>query len=994
MAPEGEIPPLVALIQSNIDNLVKGLETSDALLDQFGNKIATATADVETDVAQAKLDVLNANLARFGEMSESASVRLGGSEQVSAQLTLISSQLDAFGQKNETATVQIKDNTPGGTANFIQRIVTWAVALGPALEGVAAVGLGSLTALPGLIGGVGLAAGSTLLAFKGLGPAITAWNAAAANTGQSAATAKTQVAALEGALASLSPAGRQFVGFYETELRPALNQLQQTDQGAYLPGLTKTLETALPLLQTVQPYLIQAAIGTTEWSNSVAHFLTSAQGLREVNDILSSSERAMATLGDASLDVIKALGALGSQGGPVLQGIAQSVDNAASAFLRWTQDGNSEEFLRYIESVAPEVKEDFDELAKVVRDVAEDWAPLVPLWLSSGELLLKMADGLAKVNPQLVQMVPLVLLGAKGFGAISALAETNFLTKLAGGLGMGTGGVAAEADVAATKTGVLLANLRAIAAIGVITVTFELTEKLINWAVGGTLQAIQNARDATAPGVYQQAAQDARNNLVNGVHTTSGPEGPRGLVGPGDPGGPPTSPGNGKGNAGGDPTGLYAQGVAQTTAVTAAQKAMAAAQRQALTDLNSDLTTIHKQGQAMLADLVHDTTSKNLAALTVDVNKTHQEALASMVVKLNSDFKDEQAKLSTKLTTAQKNTLDQEMSDNRALATKLEAAEKAAQKERTTLLVAAATAAALALAKTLEAQAQLALERAQIADQAITDQASTLLATAQAGAQAVTDAARTALDDSNARAQAITDAAQIAIDTAAENGLSGADLLAAQAKVSLDLTEHANHAAMAAAQATYDSAVAMNNAALATAQAAFMQAQAAANQDIASGQLTLAIAEASGNATFIANAQTALAQEQQLAADTLANASLALATAQATAAKNLADAAAALSAVQGGNAIAEAAAQANYNTALAAAQAADAAAAAASSAASSTAASSTTSSQPIQITVISQIDGKQVALVTTPLIRQQLLRTTARQTQNILGGSAGRLVPA
>ena len=55
----------------------------------------------------------------------------------------------------------------------------------------------------------------------------------------------------------------------------------------------------------------------------------------------------------------------------------------------------------------------------------------------------------------------------------------------------------------------------------------------------------------------------------------------------------------------------------------------------------------------------------------------------------------------------------------------------------------------------------------------------------------------------------------------------------------------------------------------------------------------------------------------------------------------------------------------------------------------------TSAAQPIIVQVAPQavnLDGVKVAQLIWPEIRTQSLRTTARHTQNIYGGSAGRLI--
>ena len=146
----------------------------------------------------------------------------------------------------------------------------------------------------------------------------------------------------------------------------------------------------------------------------------------------------------------------------------------------------------------------------------------------------------------------------------------------------------------------------------------------------------------------------------------------------------------------------------------------------------------------------------------------------------------------------------------------------------------------------------------------------------------------------------------------------------------------------------------------------YASAQLAATQQLAQvleGLLSATLATDTGQG----NQQIALL-EQQLATD-MGNANIALAGFQAT-----------IQQLNEANTLAQATATATTSTA--------------GSTAATAAATTPAAAAPIVVTVVTQIDGQQVALTTTPLIRQEILRTIGRQTQNVFGGSAGRLIPS
>ena len=216
------------------------------------------------------------------------------------------------------------------------------------------------------------------------------------------------------------------------------------------------------------------------------------------------------------------------------------------------------------------------------------------------------------------------------------------------------------------------------------------------------------------------------------------------------------------------------------------------------------------------------------------------------------------------------------------------------------------------------------------------------------------------LDTASINAQAVVNAATIA-NAVADAGQNKA--LQAVTATALQNATNAQTGAVGAGGSyttAYTNAVNVANSAIGNANAVLAAVQATAQ--VTEGLLTAIL----NGDTAAGNVQIALLQ-QQLATDTN-NENIALAGFQAT-----------VQQLNEANNLAQATATATGSTAA--------------STAATAAATTPAAATPIVITVVSQIDGQQVALTTTPLIRQELLRT-GRQTQNIFGGSAGRLIPS
>lgn len=960
-----ELPPLISLIQANITDFL------------------------------ARMDEVDAKIAKLTDSVYAVKVGLLGDDEVKGKLDVLDARLDAYGQKNVTAKVNVDTND---AQQGLGMLLSTILALGPAASGALTVVAGSVAALPGIFSGLITGAGAAYAGIHGLVPALQAYSAANTNTGQSAATAAKQMLALNTAMSQLSPAAQQFVKVYENELKPVLSTLSKADSQFLFAGLNKAVTDLLPVLSQFVPYMLQAAQGIGQFADQIAKVLGSTQGLRNLNAIWAEGNQFMSRLGDAAGTFLQALLNLGAQGAPIIAQMGQAANNVADAFLRWTQDGGSQRFIAEVVALAPQLGDALASIWRLFITLASALNGLAGPELQVITFISNLLAELIQVNPQLAAFV------LTGIGVVSLLSKLAGVATAIRAVAVAFGLIApaaasAEAGVVLASSGMVIplgeVALAAVAAYAAFKLVTDFAPKVADALAGNRPSMSDNLKAYQESRLRGQPA-GAKGPVGFSYPAGQGPAGPSGaLNAPPDPFAAEAAKIQAqinallKGGAGGAGAAPYAAGVAGSGAATAA----ATAATKAFNALNTELTAAHTKGLSELNRLLTATHSGNLATLNAGLTNAHIGQLNRMVGVLNDTHRSEMSKLSTATTAAQREQLTKDLAVNKETATKIESAIKDAQAQQVSLVKAAQQAQVTAAAQYWATQAQLAQQTAQIADTAITTAANAVLALAQSAAQIAADHSTAMLDAANASGTAIANAAQLAIDRAATAGLAGAALEAANSKVALDEVQISTAATVAAAQATYDAAKSATDAANAQAQSAFAAAQAAAAQDIASGNLTLAIAQATGNAYFIAQAQISQAQEQSLAAQTIADATRDLDITLAASSGTLSDAAAALAAAQAGQITQMAQANAAYAQAQAAAQAA--AAAAAAQAAATSGAAATASSVPIvvQATVITQIDGQTLALTTTPLIRQQLLRSTARQTGNIYGGQAGTQGP-
>lgn len=177
----------------------------------------------------------------------------------------------------------------------------------------------------------------------------------AQSAGQSAGGAAPAVNAFAQAMAGLTPAGRNFVNFVTQVLEPQFNAFKAQVQEALLPGITVALTALLPLFQTIEPFILQAATGISQFAQALAGTLSSGPGLFNLSAIFEEGAGFMRDLGKAALDVVPAFLTIGAQAAPVVTALGNGIDHIVEAFAKWVANGGFESFIRWLKDNGPNI---------------------------------------------------------------------------------------------------------------------------------------------------------------------------------------------------------------------------------------------------------------------------------------------------------------------------------------------------------------------------------------------------------------------------------------------------------------------------------------------------------------------------------------------------------------------------------------------------------------------------------------------------------------
>lgn len=172
-------------IQPDLDEFRTELDAE--LREAMSGASGSAKVGADTSEAKAKLDSINAELAAWGQRMGAASADVD-TARAQAKLDEISTKLDEFGHKRATATADV--NTDSGLSG-VSSLLGAILALSPAVVAFGATAAASLAILPALMGGAATGAGALVLGLHGVLPALQAMDQADASSAQTSNAAAT-----------------------------------------------------------------------------------------------------------------------------------------------------------------------------------------------------------------------------------------------------------------------------------------------------------------------------------------------------------------------------------------------------------------------------------------------------------------------------------------------------------------------------------------------------------------------------------------------------------------------------------------------------------------------------------------------------------------------------------------------------------------------------------------------------------------------------------
>ncbi|NUS53429.1 MAG: hypothetical protein HOV66_00990, partial [Streptomycetaceae bacterium] len=274
------------------------------------------------------------------------------------------------------------DQADSRMANLVQT----GLALAPALVPIGGLAVPAIAGLTTQLGSAGLAAGVTVLAFKGVGGALDALNKY-----QLAPTAA-NFQAMQLKMAQLGPDGREFVRTLQG-MRPQLEALQNTARAGIFPGATDGLEELLKLMPQAERLIGHVSTTVGDLFAEAGDNLNDPRWVKFFNYLDREASPTLEAMGKSFGTVVEGIANMIMAFDPLADDFTHGMLNMSRSFNQWTQGLDSsqgfQKFLSYLEDTGPEALDTLGALGEALVSFVEAAAPV-------GKVTLPIVEGLAK----------------------------------------------------------------------------------------------------------------------------------------------------------------------------------------------------------------------------------------------------------------------------------------------------------------------------------------------------------------------------------------------------------------------------------------------------------------------------------------------------------------------------------------------------------------------------------------------------------------------
>ncbi|HEY9409693.1 MAG TPA: hypothetical protein VIP77_08960 [Jiangellaceae bacterium] len=422
----------------------------DASAEALSAAAALKTLDAAIDGVGGHANTANRRLATMTQRADKLAASMG---KANAALGTTNTSLDSMGSRGLVRFSGQVDNASMSIDRFSGRAALLGTAIatiGPAAIPLTAAAIPAITTLTAGMGAAAGAAGVLMLAFNGVGEAVTA-----VSDYRLAPTAE-NLAKVREEMDRLGPSGASFVMAID-EATPALEDLQRTARDGIFPGFERGLDTLMTQLPGVRDLVADLSLTVGTLGETSADALANDADWQEFFEHIGTD-------GASALDAFgRAAGNVVAGGANLIEALAgitgdsSGLVDSSRAFREWADNlehtEGFKEFADYVRESGPQVTEFLSSAGRAMVALAEAAAP----W---GQVVLPALTAVADIFTAIASspVGPALFTAAT---AMLAFSKASSLTASAmGRMGLGAGGAAAGGGGMFTALGTHAASAR------------------------------------------------------------------------------------------------------------------------------------------------------------------------------------------------------------------------------------------------------------------------------------------------------------------------------------------------------------------------------------------------------------------------------------------------------------------------------------------------------------------------------------------------------
>lgn len=298
----------------------------------------------------------------------------------------------------------------------LRLLVNTALAFGPALVPIAAIGVPAVTSLASALGFAALATGGVVVAFQGVGDALKAVNKAQLEPTEA------NLEAMRLKMSQISPQARDLV-HQLADLTPVLHDIRDAGGDQLFPGVSQGIDNLLELAPQAVSMMRTLGDAAGDIFASGTESLTTDRWTGFFNFLDTEARPVLVKTARTAGDLTHGLAEMWMAFEPANRGALNWISDSADDFDRWATELDRTEgfqhFLQFLDETGPQVADTLGSITGAAIDLVQATGPLGGPALRGIEAI---ADAVSVIADS--PFGPVLLAGASGMAALNLAGRT------------------------------------------------------------------------------------------------------------------------------------------------------------------------------------------------------------------------------------------------------------------------------------------------------------------------------------------------------------------------------------------------------------------------------------------------------------------------------------------------------------------------------------------------------------------------------------------